>query len=62
MNRLRPEISLWVAAAQNRGHHCASNVFIADQNGTFQSDFLVQSYGLLNASITQVYFDHTRYL
>jgi len=25
MNRLRPEISLWVAAAQNRGHHCASN-------------------------------------
>ena len=25
MNRLRPEISLWVAAAQNQGHHCASN-------------------------------------
>jgi len=25
MNKLRPEISLWVAAAQNQGHHCASN-------------------------------------
>jgi len=25
MNRLRPEISFWVAAAQNRGDHCASN-------------------------------------
>ena len=25
MNRLRPEISLCEAAAQNRGHHCASN-------------------------------------
>ena len=23
MNRLRPEFSLWVAVAQNRGHHCA---------------------------------------
>ena len=25
MNRLRPEISLWVAVAQNREDHCASN-------------------------------------
>ena len=32
MNRLRAEISLWVAAAQNRGHYCASN----ETKGSYQ--------------------------